>query len=157
MHRLVMLNEDMRILVVEDDNKIASFIAKGLKQGGYAVDRCADGEEALVIAGRLFFQVREDSHHRKVDRRGPERRRTVRGVRGVMRQASVGQLLDYLRAAEKLLSILLRDHARGVQLHVWPDELVRDEAGDYPLNAAALLLRHSVTAPFMRLRNVIIV
>jgi hypothetical protein len=41
---------DMRILVVEDDNKIASFIAKGLKQAGYAVDRCADGEEALVLA-----------------------------------------------------------------------------------------------------------
>ena len=45
-----MLPEDMRILVVEDDNKIASFIAKGLKQAGYAVDRCADGEEALVLA-----------------------------------------------------------------------------------------------------------
>jgi two-component system OmpR family response regulator len=45
-----MLTPDMRILVVEDDNKIASFIAKGLKQAGYAVDRCADGEEALVLA-----------------------------------------------------------------------------------------------------------
>ncbi len=44
------MNEDMRILVVEDDNKIASFIAKGLKQAGYAVDRCADGEQALVLA-----------------------------------------------------------------------------------------------------------
>ena len=45
-----MLAADMRILVVEDDNKIASFITKGLKQSGYAVDRCADGEEALVLA-----------------------------------------------------------------------------------------------------------
>ena len=45
-----MLAEDMRILVVEDDNKIASFVAKGLKQAGYAVDRCADGEEALALA-----------------------------------------------------------------------------------------------------------
>jgi two-component system OmpR family response regulator len=40
----------MRILVVEDDNKIASFVVKGLKQSGYAVDRCADGEEALILA-----------------------------------------------------------------------------------------------------------
>jgi len=40
----------MRILVVEDDNKIASFVVKGLKQAGYAVDRCADGEEALSFA-----------------------------------------------------------------------------------------------------------
>ena len=46
----VMLSAGMRILVVEDDHKIASFIAKGLKQSGYAVDRCANGEEALVLA-----------------------------------------------------------------------------------------------------------
>src|SRR5580704_15610606 len=40
----------MRILVVEDDEKIASFVAKGLKQSGYAVDQCADGEEAFRLA-----------------------------------------------------------------------------------------------------------
>src|SRR6185436_10272496 len=40
----------MRILVVEDDKKIASFVVNGLKQSGYAVDHCADGEEALVLA-----------------------------------------------------------------------------------------------------------
>lgn len=40
----------MRVLVVEDDNKIASFLVKGLKQAGYAVDRSADGEEALTLA-----------------------------------------------------------------------------------------------------------
>ncbi|MGY8717466.1 MAG: DNA-binding response regulator, partial [Verrucomicrobiia bacterium] len=28
----------MRILIVEDDAKIASFVVKGLKQEGYAVD-----------------------------------------------------------------------------------------------------------------------
>ncbi len=42
--------ERMRILVVEDDNKIASFVVKGLKQAGFAADRCADGEEALGFA-----------------------------------------------------------------------------------------------------------
>ncbi|MFM1768276.1 MAG: hypothetical protein RJA22_805 [Verrucomicrobiota bacterium] len=40
----------MRILVVEDDGKIASFVVKGLKQSGYAVDHCMDGEEALAVA-----------------------------------------------------------------------------------------------------------
>jgi two-component system OmpR family response regulator len=40
----------MRILVVEDDAKIASFIEKGLRQAGYAVDRAADGETALSLA-----------------------------------------------------------------------------------------------------------
>lgn len=40
----------MRVLVVEDDNKIASFVVKGLKQSGFAVDHCADGELGLVYA-----------------------------------------------------------------------------------------------------------
>jgi two-component system OmpR family response regulator len=37
----------MRILLVEDDVKIASFIIKGLKAAGYAVDHALDGEEGL--------------------------------------------------------------------------------------------------------------
>ncbi|MDX9821227.1 MAG: response regulator transcription factor [Syntrophales bacterium] len=40
----------MRILLVEDDIKIASFILKGLKAAGYAVDHAADGEEGLHLA-----------------------------------------------------------------------------------------------------------
>ena len=40
----------MRLLVVEDDDKIASFVVKGLKEAGYAVDRSGDGEDALILA-----------------------------------------------------------------------------------------------------------
>jgi two-component system, OmpR family, response regulator len=40
----------MRLLVVEDDPKIASFIIKGLKAAGYAVDHSSDGETALSMA-----------------------------------------------------------------------------------------------------------
>jgi len=40
----------MRILVVEDDEKIASFVVRGLKQAGYAVDHAADGETGLALA-----------------------------------------------------------------------------------------------------------
>ena len=40
----------MRILVVEDEKKVASFIKKGLEEEGYAVDVAADGEEGLVLA-----------------------------------------------------------------------------------------------------------
>jgi two-component system, OmpR family, response regulator len=40
----------MRILVVEDDVKIASFILKGLKAAGYAVDHAADGDTGLDMA-----------------------------------------------------------------------------------------------------------
>jgi two-component system, OmpR family, response regulator len=40
----------MRLLVIEDDKKIASFIVKGLKQSGFAVDHAEDGEEGLHLA-----------------------------------------------------------------------------------------------------------
>jgi two-component system OmpR family response regulator len=40
----------MRILLVEDDAKIASFVVKGLKAAGYAVDHALDGEKGLDMA-----------------------------------------------------------------------------------------------------------
>jgi heavy metal response regulator len=39
----------MRILVVEDDRKVASFIRKGLAEEGYAVDVATDGETGLAM------------------------------------------------------------------------------------------------------------
>lgn len=40
----------MRILVVEDEKKIADFVKRGLKEEGYAVDAAYDGEEGLFLA-----------------------------------------------------------------------------------------------------------
>lgn len=40
----------MKILVVEDDRKVASFIEQGLREEGYAVDVARDGEEATMMA-----------------------------------------------------------------------------------------------------------
>lgn len=39
----------MRVLLVEDDKKVASFIIKGLKQGGFAVDHATNGEDGLHL------------------------------------------------------------------------------------------------------------
>jgi len=39
----------MRILLVEDDRKIADNLSKGLREAGYAVDHVADGEEGLLF------------------------------------------------------------------------------------------------------------
>ncbi len=70
----------MRILVVEDDHKVASFIQIGLEQEGYAVDVLGDGgfagEQArsidydavvldLMLPGRSGFQVLRDIRARK--------------------------------------------------------------------------------------------
>ena len=47
----------MRILVVEDDPKIASFIVNGLKQSGFAVDLCREGEEGLFRAQTISYDA----------------------------------------------------------------------------------------------------
>jgi len=40
----------MRILLVEDERKVADFIKKGLTEEGYAVDCAADGKEGMFMA-----------------------------------------------------------------------------------------------------------
>ena len=40
----------MRILLAEDDKKIASFIRKALREAGYAIDSVGNGNEALDLA-----------------------------------------------------------------------------------------------------------
>jgi two-component system OmpR family response regulator len=37
----------MRLLLIEDDVKIATFIEKGLKEAGFSVDSCGDGNSGL--------------------------------------------------------------------------------------------------------------
>ncbi len=39
----------MRVLVVEDDETLAGFVARGLSQAGWAVDHARDGEQALEL------------------------------------------------------------------------------------------------------------
>ena len=45
----------MRILVVEDERKIATFIQKGLKESGFVVDIVHRGDEALEIIEENHF------------------------------------------------------------------------------------------------------
>jgi len=40
----------MKVLVAEDETKVANFLAKGLAEAGYAVDLAADGDEAAWLA-----------------------------------------------------------------------------------------------------------
>src|SRR4029078_11153631 len=70
----------MRILVIEDDLKVANFIATGLGQEGFAVDVLHEGTDAgaqaraydydavvldLMLPGRSGFQVLRDIRARK--------------------------------------------------------------------------------------------
>ncbi len=47
----------MRVLLIEDDEKTASFIKKGLKEAGYVVEHAADGEIGLYLGTTASFDV----------------------------------------------------------------------------------------------------
>lgn len=47
----------MRLLVVEDEPKVASFIQRGLTEESFTVDIARDGEEALERAGRTSYDL----------------------------------------------------------------------------------------------------
>jgi two-component system OmpR family response regulator len=40
----------MRILIIEDDEDVASFVKSGLEQAGYTVDQAGDGKDGLFLA-----------------------------------------------------------------------------------------------------------
>ena len=47
----------MRVLIVEDEKKTASFVKKALQAEGFAADVCHDGDEALAVARATPFDV----------------------------------------------------------------------------------------------------
>lgn len=47
----------MRILLIEDDVKIASFLEKGLKEAGFSVDSCGDGNSGLDQALHVTYDA----------------------------------------------------------------------------------------------------
>ena len=47
----------MRLLVVEDDKKIASFVSRGLKEAGYVVDKAERGDDAFQLALHNHYDV----------------------------------------------------------------------------------------------------
>lgn len=47
----------MRILIIEDDRKISSFLTKGLKEVGYAADVAEDGEAGLSMARQEVYDA----------------------------------------------------------------------------------------------------
>lgn len=47
----------MRILVIEDERKVASFIKKGLEAEGYAVDVASDGKSGLEMANAYQYDL----------------------------------------------------------------------------------------------------
>jgi two-component system OmpR family response regulator len=47
----------VRILVIEDDDKIASFVLNGLKQSGFAVDHASDGDAGWSLCESVTYDA----------------------------------------------------------------------------------------------------
>jgi two-component system OmpR family response regulator len=47
----------MRALIIEDDQTIADFVARGLREAGFAVDLAADGERGLALAADEPYDI----------------------------------------------------------------------------------------------------
>ncbi|MBP2292005.1 two-component system OmpR family response regulator [Azospirillum rugosum] len=47
----------MKVLVIEDDQQAASYLAKGLKEAGHVVDTANDGKDGLFLAGAEHYDV----------------------------------------------------------------------------------------------------
>jgi len=47
----------MRVLIIEDERKVADFIQKGMQQEGYAVDIARDGEDGAYQATSIEYDV----------------------------------------------------------------------------------------------------
>lgn len=126
----------MRVLVVEDEPKVARFLERGLRQQAYAVDVAVDGDEALQLAGDHEYDLI---------------------VLDVMLPRRNGfDVLQELRAAGQATRVLiltardgLADRVRGLDLGA-DDYLVKPfDLDEFLARVRALLRRAATEAPLL--------
>jgi DNA-binding response OmpR family regulator len=97
-NEVVILRPDMRVLIAEDEHRLADAIARGLRREGMAVDLAPDGDDALVKATVVRYDVLV------LDRdlpgmHGDDVCRAVRGERpetGILMLTAAGALEDVI-------------------------------------------------------------
>jgi DNA-binding response OmpR family regulator len=47
----------VKVLLIEDDRKISAFVQKGLKEQGFVVDSCDDGDDGYLLATTQVYDV----------------------------------------------------------------------------------------------------
>jgi len=47
----------MRLLIVEDDERVARYLVRGLSESGHVVDRAADGDTGLALANEGIYDA----------------------------------------------------------------------------------------------------
>jgi DNA-binding response OmpR family regulator len=111
----------MRILLVEDDEKIASFILGGLRQSGFAVDHAANGPDGLHLAATEPYCV---------------------AIIDVMLPGLDGlQVIEELRRRKIMTPIIILSAKRSVEDRVRGLETGGDDYLSKPFSFAELLAR----------------
>jgi len=111
----------MRVLLVEDDKKLASYIEKGLKEAGFAVDRAEQGDEGLrLVLGSLY---------------------DVAIVDVMLPQLDGLTLIDRMRARKVLTPVLILSAKRSVDDRVRGLQTGGDDYLTKPFSFAELLAR----------------
>jgi two-component system, OmpR family, response regulator len=54
---MLILNNNMKVLIVEDDRKISAFVKKALKEQGFLVETCENGNDAFGLASGQAYDV----------------------------------------------------------------------------------------------------
>ena len=111
----------MNILVIEDDNETAALIVDALKAQGHVVDRAADGNSGLSLAGARTYEVAV------VDRMLP-------GLDGL-------SLVKTLRARQNRTAVLFLTNLGGIDDRVEGLEAGGDDYLVKPFAVAELLAR----------------
>ncbi len=123
----------MRILLIEDERKTVAFLAKGLREGGFAVDIAGDGETGLNLAISNQYDLLV------VDVMLPEKDGWA--VVAELRGANIRTPVLYLTARDSV-----RDRVKGLDLGA-DDYMVKPFAFSELLARVRSLLRRSPTRP----------
>src|ERR1700733_10022480 len=117
----------MRVLVAEDESRLADAIARGLRREGIAVDLAPDGADALMKARVVRYDVLVlDRDLPKIH--GDEVCRTVRGERpetGILMLTAAGTLEDVVEGLSLGADDYLPKPFRFAELVAWIRALSR--------------------------------